>query len=533
MNARFVFAVMLAAGIAGCSGTGSVSPVVHPQSARTALARLVIKVPHKHARGHRARYVSPATASLAYSVDGVAQTAVAIAVSDPNCRVGEPISYLTCTVTLSLPPGPHTFSFTTLDASANVLSANTHVVTTIVAGAANTIPVTLGGVAASFALYPPNVPQVSALGEGGFAVYGKKALSFSIVPLDADGNAILGPGAPQPVVATTPSSMTMQTPAPSAPNQWTFTSTYAPADPGVAHAASLAISATPVPDSGGSTLSKTIPLSLYTPWIYVSSENGGDSITATDETGTPQTLSGTFPNLNSVNGIAYDPHNHLLYAENGGTPGITAYNSQGVQQTVSGTFQNAGSNAPYGIVFDPHNNVLYVTYANAASVAAFTEQGVLVATAGGFPNLNYPIGIAYDSLNHDLYVASSAIIGGSASITVYDEQGNQVAVSGAFPGLDEPVGIAYDSRTDSLYVTNISNASITAYDPQGNQRTIGGFGGLGTGPVSAAYDAHSDWFYVGDCAVASRPVRAFDSNGVPQTLTSTLPKDVPGITVAP
>ena len=132
----------------------------------------------------------------------------------------------------------------------------------------------------------------------------------------------------------------------------------------------------------------------------------GDAIAVTDvELGHAQTVSGTFPNLSSVNGIAYDSHNNRIYVENGGTNTITVYNVQGVQQTVSGTFENAGPDAPAGIVFDPHNDLLYVTYFSSSSVTAFDEQGRPQATSGTFPNVTQPVGIAYDATDQEVFVA--------------------------------------------------------------------------------------------------------------------------------
>jgi DNA-binding beta-propeller fold protein YncE len=536
MNARVVSGIALAAALAACSGGGSgLSPTVPQRASRTALARIVITVPpRKHARKHRQRYVSPATASLAFSVDGVAQTPVSVAPNSSSCQVTGPIGYLKCGVNIAVPPGRHTFAFSTLDANGSVLSANTQVVSTIVAGAANQIAVTLGGIAASFALYPPNVPQVTSVAGGGFAVYGTKPLQFSIVPLDADRNAILGPGAPQPVVSAAPTSMTMQTPSPASPNLWTFTSTYAPTDPSAAKISAIAVSATPVPNSGGTALSATIPLSLYVPWLYATSEAGGhDAVAVTDEYGNAQSVLGAFPNLSSVNGIAYDPHNGFLYVENGGTANVTAYDPQGRQQTVAGSFQNGGPDQPEGIVFDPHDNWLYVSYFSSNSVAAFDEQGRLQTTSGGFPGLSSPVGIAYDGPDQLLYVVSAG-----GSVTAYDEQGNQKTLLGSFPNLSAPYGAAYDPIHAFLYVTNTDYGGsapgyITVYDTQGNQKTMSGsFPGLGVGPTAITYDPHNDWFYVGDCSGA--PTRAFDPNGNQQTLSGTgLPTYVPGIAIVP
>jgi DNA-binding beta-propeller fold protein YncE len=524
VNARIVLGALLVAGLVACTGGSNVSPAVATHAARTTLARLVIKVPpRKHARGRHARYISPATASLAYSIDGATQTPISISTSNPNCQVSGAIGYLMCAVNITVAPGRRTFSFTTLDANGKTLSANTQVVATIVAGAANQLAVTLGGVAASFAVYPPNVPQVTTLEAGGFAIYGKKALPFSIVPLDADGNAILGPGAPQPVVSAAPAGMTMQTPAPASPNLWTFTSTYAATDPSVAKQSAIAVSATPVPNSGGTTLSATIPLALYVPWIYATSENGGDSVQVTDELGNPQTISGSFPNLSSVNQIAYDSHNAQIYIANGGTHQITYYDTNG---NYKGAW--TGSDQPGGIAFDPHNNLLYVTYFNTNTVSVYDETGTQQTTTGGFSGTNYPWGVGYDPSNQFIYVSN--IVGG---VNAYDEQGNTQTTTGGFPNASNTYGIVYDPVNAWLFMINQNPGGVLAYDAQGNQQSLSGFSGLGSAPSSIAYDPHNDWFYVGDCSGSGTPVKAFSSSGAPEATGGSFAAQVPGITVAP
>lgn len=526
---RTTIAVLLLALLTACGGGSGVTPSVGsalPDRAvrHKVLARLTIKVPRRHrVHGRGAHYVSPATASLAYSVDANPQPPVAISPSSPNCTVKGPISYLQCSVNLALTPGNHSLSFTTKDANGNALSANTQVTFHAVVGSANTIRVTLGGVAASFGVYPPAVPQVIAESGGGFTIYGKVPLQFSIVPLDADGNAILGPGAPQPVVTTAPASMTMQTPAPNAPNLWTFTSSYAPSDPKVSKTSSIDVSATPVPDSGGSTISQSIPLALYVPWVYATSENGGDSVQVTDELGNVQTPAGSFPNLSSVNEIAYDSHNKLLYVNNGGTDKITFYDTNG---NFKGSF--SGSDQPGGIAFDPHNDLLYVTYFNTNTVSAYDEEGNLQSTPGGFPNTSYPWGIAYDSADRELIVAN--ITGG---INVYDEQGNQQSASGGFPNATNAYGLAYDPVNSWLYAINQNPAGVLAYDLTGNQQSLSGFGGLGGAPSSITYDPHTDWFYVGDCSGAGTPVRVYSSSGSAEALGGVFAAQVPGIAIAP
>jgi hypothetical protein len=268
----------------------------------------------------------------------------------------------------------------------------------------------------------------------------------------------------------------------------------------------------------------SVPFALYVPWIYATSENGGDSISVTDELGNVQSPGGTFPNLSSVNGMVYDPHDKLLYVENGGTNAITYYDTTG---NYKGSF--AGSDQPGGIAFDPNNDFLYVSYFNTNTISVYDEQGNQQTTAGTFPGTSLPLGIAYDSANHEVFVAN---LGGH--ITAYDEQGNLLTPSGGFPNASDPAGTAYDPLGASLLVANQTEPIILGYDAQGNQKSLDGFSsGLGSTPTSITYDPHNDWFYVGDCSGGGTPIRVYSSNGTQQALTGNFAAQVPGITVVP
>lgn len=494
-------ALLLTAASACSRSADSVVPnVMGDPSARThrhVLARLNVKVPpcRKGDRGCRRhgrdRYVSPATQSLGYTIDGGTQTNVSISTGNPDCKLVGAIGYLECTATISTSPGTHAFSFTAYagaNGTGKVLSANTDVSYDVKTGAANQIPVILGGVAASLSVFPPNVPQVTGNQYGGFTIYGVGALNFSIVPVDADGNFIVGPGAPQPVVANAPNDMTMRTSAGS-PNTWTFTSTYAPADPAIAASSSIAVSATPVPNSGGSTVTATVPLSLYVPWLYTVSNNGGTSayMTVTDEAGNPVTLSG-FSGLGNPAVPAYDPQTGWIYVTDFSNNAIHVYDRLGNPETPTAGSPFSGLSTPIGIAYDSHNGYLYVVNSGNDTMSYFDGEG---NTIGTFPiEAATPQRVAFDSANDQLYVTEY----GNNSIFAYTESGSNVALQSLENTETGPTGIAYDSHDNLLYVCNHGSASgVQAFNPDGTAH--GGAFTITASLSDLAYDPHNGLLY--------------------------------------
>jgi DNA-binding beta-propeller fold protein YncE len=94
-----------------------------------------------------------------------------------------------------------------------------------------------------------------------------------------------------------------------------------------------------------------------------------------------------------------------------------------------------------------------------------------ISPSGTFPNLNDPLGIAFDSSSCHLYVVNQ----GGAYITEYDQNGNQISPSGTFPNIGLlPYGIAFVSSNRHLYVDNVYSNAIAVYDQSGNQITPSG-----------------------------------------------------------
>ena len=522
--------------LVGCSRYGS-GPLPQAaagdsavRSAPKASIRFVIKIPKRHRRG--SHYISPATRSISIEVYDATHTTL------QSTTVGNLVTGSLacvpayggeeCTVSVPATPGHHTLDLTTYDqtgATGHALSGFVDFPTIVLAGKANSIPLTLGGLAASFNIVPSSA-QATFSTATGLSIVGTKPQQFTIAALDADGDTIVGAGAPTPVVDATPTSTTLLAPQPASPTVWTLTSTYTtgtnPTIPGVE---AISVTATPVPGSGGATLHATIPLKLYDPWIYVV-DSTARTLFAFDESGQSKAVGGVFlginvpydatyvpttnrvyvsdeavsvmrtydvlgtaetpgastpfPNLSAPYQSAFDSHDGLLYVPNYGNNTITAYDAQGNQQTVP-SFNLGGSflNEPDAIACDPNNGFLYIANYGANTAAAYNEQGIQETDqTTTFKNLSSPAGLAFDSHNSFIYVANSALA--NHAITAYSENGAQQTLGGGFGGAAYSGGIAYDPYDGILYVTNSLSASVTAYDEQGNQQTLGAgaFSGL-------------------------------------------------------
>lgn len=526
LSKRWIFVLAGALALASCAQSANVIPpsalaLVTGQAKRVtpkALLAITIRVPHRR-RSRRARYISPSTQSVLFSVYNasgttlLASTALNVTPTTNGCK---PVSAATqCTETVRTPPGHDTLDVTTYDQQGekgSALSALRSYPITVATGKANHVGITLGGLAASFSVSVQTSPQISYSTSSGLSIVGNAPQSITIKALDADGNVIAGTGAPTPVVIATPANTTIAATGTSA---YTLTSTFTTATSPITPATTtLQVQATPVPNSGGTTVTKGIPLSLYQPWIYVIGESSTTStLYAFDEAGNAKTLSNTtlakyayFPIYspatqllyisNCVTGtpvVAYDlagtehtsfgsiacggqeaiDNNGLLYVadwltSSSGTA-VQVFNTSGTQQTFSGTPFNDSGMTGWALAYDPTNDVVYLGDFSAGTITPFNTQGVAQSTPGSFPSPADIDGMAFDPQNGFLYSAT-----GETAITAYDTSGDVQSLSGSWSGIDGPASITYDPYNDSLYVSNATGANLTKYDAQGNQQTLGG-----------------------------------------------------------
>jgi len=422
---RALCALIVASALTACASGGAPGSLPIPAhaagqagSAKSKVkATIRIAIPrHKHRRRVlvRGRYVSPATESIAIALtpaSGPVQqfNADLTLANNPGCTESS-VSSLICTVPIVVAPGTYTATFATYDGplsggnapdhppTGNELSANQSVSVKIVSGASNAIGVTLDGIPKSVVIVPDASATLSGNMANGFALAkcSSPAQKVSVFGVDADGNYILGAGAPVPALASNDAAdlPITATPAPSSPNRFTLTP---PALPNGNAVVQLTATVTPASGSGeppltahvNVTISGTIcgtltefpvPTSLGQPWgIAVGSDGAlwftecnGNKIGRIPTDATPnssaQITEFPTPSGGTPRGITAGPDGALWFGESGGgnvgriptnaTPGSSAQITE--YPTPSGS-------GPSGITTGP-DGALWFTEPNNAKV---------------------------------------------------------------------------------------------------------------------------------------------------------------------
>lgn len=539
---QLVAPCVTAALLAACGGGGGSSslPII-PTSRDKVSVNFIVNAPgqsstaSRSTQGRRPQYLSPATQSITLAISG--PTAITetqnLTINSSGCTSS--LASTICTLTVALAPctnatNCYTASLTTYDqtgGTGNVLSAAQSITFTVTANQSNNIDLTLSGVPARTIV----APTTSLTGEhsaNNYDLYAQGAHGFNAYSVDADGNIIVGSGAPTFTVTTNSNAMGAMITGPSStsPNSFTI------APPGTYSFNTVSVTVTPTfsgqatngcTQSGANCAGVTITADMEVLVYVVNILNG--TIKAFNDEGMQQTLSGTFSNLDGPEDIAYDSSNHYLYVTNGLNGTVTAYDDQGVLQTLTGSFANL--NNPTGIAYDPSNGDIYVARLDG-TINAYNDEGVAqTLPAGSFPNLTTPYGIAYDSSDGNLYIADP----GSDVVRAYNAQGAEQTLSGSFPNLDGPVGIVYDPFDGNLFVVDqspiASNYKVTAYNGEGVQQSLtGSFPNLDL-PSYIAYDPSNAHLYVTNVNGGSI-VTVYDGEGNQQSLTGSFPDGLGG-----
>ncbi len=430
--------------VAGCGGGGSSTPVVpvsssHAPASGNATESLVFTIPKAASITASARrspaYLASTTQSVVInatphgsgtSLAGFPQTANLTATST-GCT--STLVSTTCTVTLTLAVGSDDVTITTYDGlggSGNALSAAQTVDVTVVEGQANTLPIALGGI-------PTSVKIVAGSGNVG----GSAGLVFTL-PLggngsllaygvDADGNIILGAGAPvisASISNTTPYGVTG--PTTTAPNQINVTSLLSVATGSIAR---LTATVTPVAGTGTGAVSKTVTLQAPTLGVIYTANYAFNHISVYDALGDVLSPPGGFPGGSEPYNITYDSQNQTIYALTSAGTAINAYDRNGYLQSLSPGFTVTGT--LLGLTYDPQENLLYTIAFPSGAVGEYLPNGSPTSVSPGtFSGSGYGYGFSYDPHNGYLY-------GAGGSIGAWDSNGNAQTLSGGFPGISQ------------------------------------------------------------------------------------------------
>jgi DNA-binding beta-propeller fold protein YncE len=479
-------------------------------------ARLSITIPRASPRASATarrgpKYVSAATqsATLDVTVQGsgtqVSGYPTTVDLTPTSTGCSSSLASTVCTLSLALAPGSYELTVTTYDqlgGAGNALSAAQSVPFTVVAGQANSVSLTLGGLPSSVAIYSGSAFLTTT--SGGFTLKIDATATAFVYGLDADGNIILGAGAPTvSLTSNTPAQVSVSGPSSANPNAFTLTSNAQSAS------VTLTASATPTATSGASALTATA--AVAPPGGATIVVLTGRGTTAYDEFGNLKSNVDSALPVEAV-GITYAAGTGTLYATTSGSPLVEASTVGGVSVPLTGSFSGINNGQGTALAYDQADGWLYIADQGNGTVTAYDLNGNEQTLTA--PMVPYVVsGITYDGANGFLYLTTPS---GTSKITAYDGQGNRQTLSGGFPGFINPTykpsGIAYDSANGLIYVTVPGPGKIFAYDADGNARTLAGtFPGLGTVTLPIAYDSDDGLLYVGN--LSAKTVQAFDENG--------------------
>lgn len=422
-SARFALLALtfvLAACGGGGKGAGSAlpstaSPASTPAASSASRASFVITIPNPSANTtstKRPAYVSPATQSMTIAVLSGTTTVISQTVGLTTTSTGctSSLANITCTLTLNLNPGSYTASITTYDGtngSGNALSTAQALSFTVTAGQNNIVPLGLSGIPTSI-----------------LAFAGTATNSVYVVAQDADGNFIVGPGAP--TFTATGSGATVATitqPTATAPNTIAFAVASPAPAPGtetVNVTASYPSGETSACSQAGAVCTLATPITVtYTGGTAFLANYENDNVIgfALPPTSNTQAASVTIPGVNDEPywGIAVNSSTGEVFSWGYSSPYTLVASSPPYTSSVSNTSTglvepygySIASVAPNGDLFIPE----YPTTNGAVGVLAPPYTGAVTAITNGIDD---PYGVATDSSNN-LYVAN----GGASTVTVY------------------------------------------------------------------------------------------------------------------
>jgi hypothetical protein len=453
--------------LAACAGGSSLPSSIGAPSDSASRAptprgylRMRIRVPSRVLRGRRSpRYISPGTQSIAIAILNAAQSTVAsvqqnLTPSSPGCTPagGSPAA---CEISIPLAPGSYSANITTYAGTGetgSVLSETSAFPFKIAVGSTNDIPVVLDGVPAFVQI----IPETSALFLGGtqvvgFQMAGLASQAVDVFGRDADGNVILGSGAPVVALASNSPHVTVARTGQANPNQFVLTRSGTQSTP-----ISLTASASP---AGGGTAATSVASLSFAPLAYVFQTGGiGEYVPWSDAPVRVLTanLSGksTYSPFFQQNQILTLDAAGNLYALDVPGGDVVVYPPGSVR--ASRVISN-GIFGPVAMALDAAGNVYVANQSNVTVYSAGTATLARTIQTG----ISFPVALAVDSAGA-LFVANYA----SDQITKYASGATSPSLT-ISNGVGNPYGVALDASND-VYVGSANNAgdnTVTTYAP--------------------------------------------------------------------
>lgn len=485
--------------LAGCSGSKNVVPALGLAPAgRTALdalnaaharlgrLELRILIPKRHrirnAAGRRPAYVSPATRGMTIAITGpspVTET-IGLTPASPGCTGGP--SGTTCVLAIAgLRACPVTAcylgSITTYDAvacattctipgGAHALSAAQSVAFTVTTGKANQANFTLGGIPRSFVATPVQRGYLRGDAQG-LRLWGPAVEKLSVVALDADGDLIVGPGAPAITAASPSSTLAVVNPVAAAPNTLLLSATTTGSPPVVTPGiVNLSLTATPAA-GGGPPISATVTVTIAHGAVYVALAANAVAVYYDGNTTTANlTLAGANTTFSNLAALTVDGSGTLFVTDSRANGALLAFPPGATGNVAPSTMLSGPATAmnhAYGVALS--NGIIYITNASSASITEFAQGASgnvapVNAIFGAATGLSGPEAAALDAAQ-TLYVANATGVlefpaGSSGNVTPVTLLGTPAFFFG-------PSAVALDSN-GNLFVTDFT-PSVSQFAP--------------------------------------------------------------------
>jgi len=444
---------------AGCGGGGAGSSVPAASTATVpagkAQVTFLIDVPKNtaSARGRSPQFISPATTQMAINIQqnavSVSGYPVTVPLTPTSGGCTSTLANTTCQLTVTLPLGNYTATLTTEDANATALSSAQNIAFTVRAGT-NTVPLTLSGIPHALQILS-GARAVHGVGTSGLVLYGSAAQPVIVTAVDADGNTIVGPGAPTYSASlVTGTGWSAAAPASTAPN------TIAITPPGSnGSGATFSVTAT-YPDTTcaqpGAVCSTTFTVKNDIQTLFVAN-TGANTVTvyAPPYTGGPTTIvTGMYPLFTTLDGAG----NLFVVNENDST--VTEYAppyTGGPTTTIS-----TGVNGPDGLLLDNSGN-LFIANGNVTTVTEYAPPYAGAPTTTISTGVNGPGPLALDVAGN-LFVPNSS----ANTVTVYAPPYTGAPTATISTGVNSPFSIVLDAAKD-LFVANTVPNRVTVYAP--------------------------------------------------------------------
>ncbi|HEV2365763.1 MAG TPA: YncE family protein [Caulobacteraceae bacterium] len=219
-------------------------------------------------------------------------------------------------------------------------------------------------------------------------------------------------------------------------------------------------------------------LSIYGPWLFATSESGGEIFRVTLGPGAPERATvAVLPGAPATHGVVIDPASGLAFVTRSEVNAVDVFDP-GAMRFIRRIPVAAD---PDGIFYDPADRLIWADSGDsklATVIDPATQAKVGVVVLGGSPEF-----AAFDAPTGRLYQNLKDV----NEVAVVDIPGGRVVERWPLPGCGGPTGMAIDAPDRRLFVVCSRNARLVILDLRSGREAA--MLPIGGGPDSVAYDA--------------------------------------------